>query len=43
VNSIIEYIYYYGDKINLFEKEAILKQIQNHGKPSMPYNFDDVE
>ena len=43
MNKVIEYLYFYGDKVSVFEKEAILKQIEGQGRTSMLYNFDDVE
>lgn len=42
LNKVIEYIYFYGDKINTFEVGAILRQIKEEERVKDEYNFEDV-
>lgn len=40
---MIEYLYYYGDRVQAFEMGAILRQIEQKNNEPFSYNFEDVE
>ena len=42
LNKVIEYLYFYGDKVSTFDVGAILRQINEQEKVKNEYNFEDV-